>query len=113
MSSSTAIQAAKEGLDASNGHVGAEAYAFVRVKKALENASRKFITIRDDALMEERTLLYKEIEREFETAVFYDIEDFNDKMNKRDEMERRYKRALDEEATVSQKPKKAKVYDEK
>ncbi len=113
MSTSTPVQAAKEKLDTANAHVGAEAYAFVRVKKALDNASKKLLAIRDEAPMDKRVQLYEQIEREIQGAMMYDIEAFNDKMNTRDEMEKRYKRALDEEAAESPKPKKAKVCDEK
>jgi hypothetical protein len=113
MSTKTAVQAAKERLDAAHADVGTGASVFVHVKRALEDATKKFLTIRDENLMEGRTPLYERIENEIKGAMIYDIEAFNDKMNKFNEMEKRYKKALDDEAAASPKPKKAKVCDEK
>jgi hypothetical protein len=104
---------AKEKLDVANAHIHTEALAFFRVKKALENASIKLLAIRDEVSIEKRVKQYQQIEQEIENAVTNDIEDFNYKMNVRDEMERLYKKALDEEAAASPKQKKAKVCDEK
>ncbi len=104
---------AKEKLDVANAHIHTEALAFFCAKKALENASIKLLAIRDEVSIEKRVKQYQQIEQEIENAVTNDIEDFNYKMNVRDEMERLYKKALDEEAAASPKQKKAKVCDEK
>ena len=97
-SAKTAVEVARENLAAANAKyesITSDDFHFVR--KAMEDSKKNLMEMKEKGVWNEKDIRYHTIKAVFKHAIENDIEEFNKVLSKRNEMEKEYKKALNEE----------------